>query len=464
MKISRHSLFFKIFIGLWVTIMIFALTPLVFLLMNNKDHREVFYNLAKKELDKEIFFKLRTASETGDLNAMQKYINIAENRLNMDIFVFNAEHKEVFGSQYPENALKMINEMDDTKVVFVKKISDDPADSRVIRIFRTGKFIFAGYPKDDPPPSYTKIIAERHVNLLIYVFFLSLVASLILVRYFTKPLSVLSRAAEKISDGDFSVRVSEKLNRKDEIGILASDFDMMAEKLCINRENQECMLRDISHELRSPLTRLRLSLELARKKAGENATGALDRIETESERLNEMIGWLLEISRVKTSDFPIEKFYINDVTDEIIADGEFEATANGKILKCTMERNSAMEGNRQWIKSGLENIVRNAIRYSDHKVDINIARDEGCIRILVSDDGTGVDEKHLKNIFTPFYRVQDDRDRKTGGTGLGLSISKTCVEVHNGSIRAFNNKSGGLTIEMLLPEVREHAPNSGAKR
>lgn len=459
MRISPHSLFFKIFFGLWLTIMIFALTPLVFMLLSSKDHREAFYNLARKELDKQVVVGLRKAAERSDEKMLQKNVRIAENRLNMHIYVFDRNGKEIYGKKYPKNTDELLSEMKGGRVVLIKRFSEDPRDNRVIRVLKAGPYILVGYPEKGVPHRYVKMIVTQHLHILLYIFLLSLIASLILVRYFTRPLTKLSSAAEKIAEGDFTVRVSEELKRKDEIGVLAEDFDAMADRLQTAKEDQEQMLRSISHELRSPLTRLRLSLELARAKAGEKAEPALDRIEKESERLNEMIGWLLNISRLKASGKMSRTVVADEVIAAVVPDWEFEAAENGKELICTMDSGCCVRGNAERLISGLENIVRNAIRYAKKTVRLDIAKKNGKVTIVVSDDGDGVDEKHLQHIFSPFYRVHDDRDRKTGGTGLGLSIAKTAVDAHGGNIRGFNSPSGGLTVEIILPEL-----NSGSRK
>jgi len=451
MKISRHSLLFKIFIGLWVTIMIFALTPILFIYTDSQESRETFYTHAKKEMEKKAGVELRAAAHKSREDLI-KTIADTENRLHLLIYAFDKDNVEINNRAYPNSALDIINEMKDGKVALIKKYSSDPEDKRVVKAMKANGYTLFSYPSDNTEPSYAKLIIMNHINILLYVLLLSIAASLVLVRYFTKPLMTLSKAARKIADGDFTVRVSDKLMRKDEIGLLAEDFDLMANKLQINKQNQENTIRNISHELRSPLTRLRLSLELARAKAGENATAALDRIELESERLNDMIGKLLELSRIKAAkSITTETFPLKEAIQTVLADGYFEANEMGKILTYSEDTEHTLRGNIDLLVSGLENIVRNAIKYSNSRVDIKVTKVKDFIKIVVADDGIGVKDEYLLDIFKTFFRVNDDRDRKTGGTGLGLAIAKTVTEAHGGCIRAYNGDSGGLCVEIILP-------------
>lgn len=456
MRVNRHSLFFKVFFGLWLTIMIFALTPVLFFLMSSQDNRDVFYSHTRREMEKKVVIELRNVATAGNTEKIRKLVSFAENTLKIKIHVFDKNRNEVLDKSYPDTALSLLDEMEGGKVVLIKKFSDDPADNRVVRVIRAGEYIFTAIPISDSKPSYLPLILAYHLRIFLYILLLSFLASIIIVRFLTKPLVILRNAAEKIANGNFGVRVGNTLKRKDEIGLLAADFDQMAERLTKNRQNQENMLRNISHELRSPLTRLRLSLELARSKAGEKASTALDRIESESEKLNEMIGWLLELSRLKdTATITTEDISLCSELKDIIADAEFEASENGKKLTSKIDCSCTLKTNRLFMKSAMENIIRNAIKYARENICIEAVNDNGYVKISVCDDGEGVNAEHLDDIFSPFYRVDDDRDRKTGGTGLGLAITKAFAENCSGSIKAYNAAEGGLCVEIMLPVKRK---------
>lgn len=453
MKLNRHSLFFKIFIALWLTIMIFALTPFFYIVMGSQDIRDAFYEHAKRGMEKEIIDNFHAAARQGDISQLIKEVKKAEELVGGNIYIYDKNNREIRNKQAPDIAIEIINELTDGKIVLLRKFSEEKDDERLIKAFKTkNQFTIVSFPNGKNEPSFAYIIILTHLNILLYILLLASIASLILARYFSKPLGILSKAAREIAEGDFSIRVTKELHRKDEIGLLAEDFDLMAKKLQISKQNQENTLRNISHELRSPLTRLRLSLELARGKAGKKAAQDLNRIELESERLNDMIGKLLEISRINASkNISAQTFYLKDVIRTVLSDGYFEANEAGKKLNYSEDGRYYVKGNQELLISGFENIIRNAIKYSNTRVDISVSKSDKFIKISISDDGEGIGDEHLTEIFKPFYRVQDDRDRKTGGTGLGLAIAKTVIEAHGGKVRAFNNHNKGLCVELLLP-------------
>ncbi|PLX71112.1 MAG: hypothetical protein C0602_02395 [Denitrovibrio sp.] len=457
MRINRHSIFFKIFFGLWLTMMIFALTPPLIFLMSSQDNRDLFYSHTRREMGKKVVSEIRNVAKTGNIEKIQKLTDFVEKTLKIKTYVFDKERNEVLGQDYPAQALELLNEMDGGKVVLIKQFSKDPKDTRVTRVIRAGDYMFTAIPIKDENPGYIALITAYHLRIFLYILLLSFLASIIILRFLTKPLMTLRNAAEKIANGNFDVRVSDELKRKDEMGLLAADFDKMTERLIKNRQDQENILRNISHELRSPLTRLRLSLELARAKAGDNASNALDRIESETEKLNEMISWLLEVFRQKDSGMVnTEVITLCDELKEIISDAEFETSENNKTLESSVECTSTIKTNRIFMKSAMENIIRNAIKYSKTKVDINAYEEEGYLIVTVCDDGPGVGEEHLDDIFLPFYRVDKDRDRKTGGSGLGLAITKAFVDANNGNIKAYNlSENSGFCLEITIPVLKK---------
>ena len=437
---------------MWLTIMIFALTPLFFFLMSSQDKRDIFYEYTRRELEKKIMLDIRTTAQVSNINKLKQIVFYAENTLKIHINFFDSSQNEIFGQEYPEYVPKLLDEMADGKLVLIKSFSDDPEDARRVRVIKAGKYIFSAVPSDTEKPAYLNLMIAQHLHIFLYIVLLSSIASLIMSRFFTKPLNTLGSAAESIADGNFDINVSETMKRKDEFGQLAQDFDTMAERLRRNKETHEEMLRNISHELRSPLTRLRISLELARSKAGDDVHTALDRIESESEKLNEMIGWLLELSRLKEQvKPPREELSVCEEIRDIIADAEFEAKQNGKILKSDILCSLKIKANKHLLKSGMENIIRNAIKYASSTIKVKAMEENGNIIISVCDDGEGLDKKHMEDIFTPFYRVCDDRDRKTGGTGLGLAIAKAFADTNNGKIRAYNVPDSGLCVEITIP-------------
>jgi two-component system sensor histidine kinase CpxA len=216
--------------------------------------------------------------------------------------------------------------------------------------------------------------------------------------------------------------------------------------------------------LRSPLARLNIALELARQGDPAEVSWAMDRIELESQRLDALINQLLALGRLEGGATETRTpLNLEELVSEVAADADFEAGALGKAVRVVRNERCFLQGDEQLLRSAIENVVRNAVLYTREGTDVEISlgckpADEGqCAVIRVRDHGQGVPNDALTEIFRPFYRVGDARDRQTGGVGLGLSISQRAVNVHGGTITATNAPGGGLLIEISLP-VRAEAP------
>jgi len=229
----------------------------------------------------------------------------------------------------------------------------------------------------------------------------------------------------------------------------------MAARLKELVEGQRRLIRDVSHEMRSPLARQRVALELARAQvpAGD-AKLQLDRIERESERLEEMIAQAIQLSRMEmTTPSKAEPLALDTLVADIVADAAFEAQARQCSLLIQQSTPLQVQAEADLLGSAIENIMRNAVNYTrpDSTIRIRLDRIEREARLRVADSGPGVAEADLSRIFEPYYRTDDARARKSGGSGLGLAIAKRAVERQGGRIRASNADGGGLEIEIVLP-------------
>jgi len=281
----------------------------------------------------------------------------------------------------------------------------------------------------------------------------------LLARYLTAPITRLRTAAQQIAQGDLSARAGSKKGKSgDEVGQLVGDFNHMAERLEILIGAQQRLIRDISHELRSPLTRLVLALGLARQKDLPDQS-ALDRMEKETERLNEMIERLLTLSRLESATEPPAKSPVSltDLLHTILADIEIEAKMRNCSIQYVAPRDYTIAANFELLRSALENVMRNAIRYTAEGTMVEVSAERTSstppmeVVIRVRDHGPGVPDSELENLFRPFYRLDAARAQHTGGVGLGLTIAERAVKLHGGSIRATNASSGGLIVEIRLP-------------
>ena len=287
-----------------------------------------------------------------------------------------------------------------------------------------------------------------------------------LARYLTAPVLRLRDATHQIAGGDLSVRVGPAVGgRRDELAELGRDFDVMAERIEALLTAQRQLLSDVSHELRSPLARLNVALALARQRSGEEATGPLDRIETEAEQLNVLIGRVLSLARLESGavepefvDVDLERL----VTD-VATDADFEANAKEAAVRVAFSEPCVVRGNESLLRSAIENVVRNAVRYTGSGTDVEVGlafdaeagdgreTESGEVVVTVRDHGPGVAEGQLDNLFEPFYRIAGSRDRESGGTGLGLAITERAVRLHGGTASARNAPDGGLIVEIRLP-------------
>ncbi len=284
-----------------------------------------------------------------------------------------------------------------------------------------------------------------------------------LARYLTSPVGKLREATQAFARGNLNVRVSPRMGtRRDELTSLANDFDVMAEQIEALIQSQRRLLGDISHELRSPLTRLNVALELARQRAGSEATSALERIQREAESLNEMIGQLLALTRLETGTVHDDRTEVDltNLVRDIAADADYEARSRDRSVLLNAAEPCTVTGNQELLRRAINNVVRNAVYYTNEGTAVEIdlatrfdeARGKWNVVITIRDHGKGVPDESLNKIFEAFHRVDEARDRESGGTGLGLAIAQRAVKLHGGTIAASNAADGGLIVTLSLPK------------
>jgi two-component system sensor histidine kinase CpxA len=290
---------------------------------------------------------------------------------------------------------------------------------------------------------------------LIGLILTALIVCYLFARYLSAPIVKLSEAAKEFAAGNLQTRVSNKIGKRhDEIAKLAEDFDEMAERIGQLIKSEKRLTQDISHELRSPLARMNVALEIAKQKSNVENQPILERIEIESNRLNEMISRLLMLSTLENNVGDIEKQHINlrKLVENIATDADFEAQAKNKSVKIVKIEDCHLLGNENLLRSAVENVLRNAVRYTEENaaVEVSLEKTNETAQIIIKDFGGGVPEDELENLFRPFYRVGEARERKSGGVGLGLAIAQRAVHAHKGLIKA-RNAEYGLRVEIKLP-------------
>ena len=284
------------------------------------------------------------------------------------------------------------------------------------------------------------------------VLVVALMAS-IFAAHLAGPLRRLERAVNAFGGGDLSSRSNSK--RGDEIGQLSRAFDDMAGRIETLLSAERRLLQDVSHELRSPLARMGVAIELAL--SNDNSKPALGRIKRDIGRLGELVGELVHLTRAEgdPTSLAFAPVQLRDLVGAIVDDCNLEARAKHCEIHLSAPTIAALRGDSELLRRAVENVVRNAVRHSPEKtlVDVAINSSEECVEILVRDRGAGVPEAQLGLIFEPFFRVEGHRSRESGGVGLGLAIARRAVLLHRGSIFA-SNSNPGLLVTIELPRQR----------
>ncbi len=314
--------------------------------------------------------------------------------------------------------------------------------------------------KQHPPPSNLMRYAFPQLPVAIAVGGLT---TFVLVLLFSRPLVRLRKAARSLAEGNLTARVEEspaqqKGPHSDEFQGLVHDFNHMAERLESLVGAQRLLLRDVSHELRSPLARLSVALELAREDASPAALQIhLARIEREGEKLNQLIGELLALSSMESMDtrLAFRPVSLNELCEQLLPDAEYEAQRRPCNVVLEQEAECTMEGDWNLLYRAVENVVRNAIRYTEPGTQVLIRLQKDTVAgqkatLEVTDCGPGIPEAEIKNIFRPFYRLDHARSASTGGFGVGLAITERAIRLHGGLVKAINRPQGGTRVVMTF--------------
>lgn len=287
---------------------------------------------------------------------------------------------------------------------------------------------------------------------------ISFILCLLLAHSFSKPVRLIKKAATKLGQGDFDTRVDGVSQLNGELGQLANSFNKMAAQLQQNQSAQQRLLGDVSHELRSPMTRLQMALGLAQQESTTKQAREqyLQRCQREIERLDHMIENVLALSRLENTLHTVESEQVNFIAlvKNIINDEQFIANKKSIIIKMNTPNDMIISADQTLLTSAISNVLSNAVKYSPEQstIEVTLSIDKHNVTLIISDCGDGVPEQALVRLFTPFYRVNLARDRSTGGTGLGLAIAKQAILSHHGEIFAKNNATKGLSVIIRLPK------------
>ncbi len=438
-----NSLFAKILLWFWfalaITVVGSAFISALNVNENDSDERAPVARLVRFQLE-----EARTAYETGGRPALQAFLDTLHRVYDARSILTDENGRDLLTG---EDRSDLIRDARRRAIYQIFRYGD----STVSRAAEDGKYWFFFIV----PPAHVGswFLQPEHIFVM---------AAAVLLCYWlafqlTRPVRKLQRAVERFGRGDLSARAGSV--RKDELGDLARTFDRMAERLETLLSAERRLLLDISHELRSPLARLGVAIELAR--SGDDTDSALNRIQKESDRLNSLVGQLLQVTRAEGDPGSLRRDLVrfDDLVRELVEESALEAAAHGCTVQYQSREPITVSGDPELLRRAVENVIRNAIRYSprDTAVEVTLARTNGHAVVAVRDHGPGVPEEALPRLFDPFYRVESDRNRTSGGIGLGLSIARRAIELHKGAIRA-RNAAPGLEVALELPVTQTTDP------
>jgi signal transduction histidine kinase len=459
MKLHFRSLYLKIFVWFWLAMIVinvafFAAFALTRPTPSRRSWREVAQVGPNAQKAAEIFEQSGAAGLTASLQATEKSSGV-------DATFFDQSGRELSGRNVPAGASELIARVAETNDLEFNFAGPGTLVARPVTSSKGQRYVYVAHISRPPFQSGLQTLAIR----LLIVLVIGGIFCYWLARYLTTPLFKLRTTTNQLAEGDFSARVATNLaKRRDEVGELGRDFNTMAKRLESMVKAQQRLLGDISHELRSPLARLGVALGLARMRSGSEATGALDRIERESDNLNEMISQLLTLTRLEsgTDGRKRSEVDLDALVREVSDDADFEARSVNRSVQVVVSDKCSINGVEDLLRSAVENVVRNAVRFTPEgtAVEVALRKQNGGANnfavISVRDRGNGVPAESLEKIFHAFYRTEDARDRQSGGgTGLGLAITERAVRMHGGTVQAANSPEGGLSVEM-----RFHLPPS----
>ncbi|QIQ22344.1 envelope stress sensor histidine kinase CpxA [Zophobihabitans entericus] len=297
---------------------------------------------------------------------------------------------------------------------------------------------------------FANILFDHPLLLLSLTMLLSSPLLLWLSWSLAKPARRLKKVADEVARGNLQ-EWPDLESGSYEFQATGASFNHMLRELKHTQESQQRLISDISHELRTPLTRLRLASAILRRKQGESSE--LQRIEDESGKLDAMISELLSLARNQYTEQDMRDLMtVEELWELVLEDAEFEAEQLGKSFKVTTDiPNVRIFGFSQALSSALENVIRNAFRYSDKRIEIGFHVHDEQLMVIIDDDGPGVSEKEYEQIFMPFYRTSEARDRTSGGTGLGLAIVRKAINQDKGTVYATKSPLQGLRVVITLP-------------
>ena len=456
-----RSFWIRIFLTFWV-IEIFTITAVVTLRSGLEDFS---LNPLSERALLSMAFSAEEAYQAGHCTLLNQMSARFEQAYKVSPYLFDETGQALCRGSAPESVQRAAKVSPFARVTHGIEITRSPGSSRnndgiaAIRLKSDQDVPYTFVVQTVRAPSW--LVRYRGELVILTAIFPSGIITALLAKILVRPIGRLRYTARELASGNLKARttgIRSRVSTGDEVASLVHDFNLMADQIESLVGNQKQLIRDISHELRSPLARLSVALELLREDTNEQSMVHVERIERESARLNRLIGQLLELSRMEAMDragVGMQMIHLQDVINEVVENASYEARSRSCSVRAVVEE-AVVCGNKELLSSALENVVRNAIRYTMSGTDVTVSLERqecetgGVAKVTVRDFGPGVPEDKIPSLCIPFYRVDPARSDESGGTGVGLAIADRAVRLHGGTLILQNHPQGGFEVSFVL--------------
>lgn len=454
------KLFWKIFLWFWVAVLIVDAAVIFAIVSTPSASEETRFREFPPSMMPSQAQKIADLFEGQPSKAFSEYLGELDRTADIHFRLYRPDGSDVLGRSTDDTTRGWIADASKGDAALFFRRHGSPLVLQPTRGSSEATYVLSAEPASLPFALLMRGGIRTQILRLSLVALAGALVCLVLAHRFASPILHLQSISRRIATGDFSARVSPALTTgRDEIADLSKDFNIMAEQIETLLHSQTQLLQAISHEMRSPLVRLTLAVGLAKANSTLPSDGLLDRIETEAERIEQMLSQLLTLARLDGGggSFPRKPVELSLLLSEIVSDASFEGSATKRSVILADAEPCLVHGSHALLRSAIENVVRNAVRYtppeSTVEVSLGLAKTQGknFAVIHVIDEGPGVPTAELSQIFKPFYRVSSARERETGGIGLGLAITERAVHLYGGTVSAKSRLEGGLDVLIRLP-------------
>jgi two-component system, OmpR family, sensor histidine kinase CpxA len=463
-RVPVQRLFVKIFSWFWVTALV--IIGIVFLVRHVMDLKPIDLSTMYASVAPILAEEAARAYESDGPAGFVRFANGLAGGHESQLFLLDKSNRDVLSRAISRDALRLAreagkNQLVATQVSLYERVAAYKFVSTSGRPYTLLLYVRSA------TPNLTGVLLTAGIPFLFGLLFVVTILCFWLAYHIATPIHGIQSAARRVAQGDLSARVPHAVSlRRDELAALAMDFDSMVDRIEMLIRTQKNLLTSVSHELRSPLARLNVSLAVMRKHMPDEVVDIADRMERDVARIDTLIGQLLTLSRLEAglSSGQRENVNFTLLVQEVVADGNFEAKSMGKSVSLESASPVILENaDSLALRSACENIVRNAIHFTRPGTEVKVAlgmdnaTSSPQFILTICDEGPGVPNDALQNIFNPFFRVNGPA-RQSEGNGLGLAIALEAIRLHHGSITASNLNPTGLEISVRLPASESAMP------